>query len=175
MSSSGFVVDVLDMEDNQVMHLIATELDGLGTKVVKLYGVSNGIMAMIDAVIYAVEGKPNSIRVLRFWGHGYIGGDGQIVVGNVALVHSNVDRVGVKMMRLRLYFINGARVELRGCEVASGNGKGVMLELAKIWNVNIHGSEKDQILINTWTPPVKEATPDGGFRGISGVGLRDER
>ena len=175
MSDKGFVVDVLDMEDKKVMHLVADELDGLGTKVVKLYGVSNGIMAMIDAVIYAIEGKLNSIRVLRFWGHGYIGGDGQIVVGNVALVHTNVDRVGVQMMRLRPYFINGARVELRGCEVASGNGKEVMLELAKIWNVSIHGSEKDQFLINTWTPPVKEASPDGGFRGTSGIGIRDER
>ena len=175
MSNSGFVVDVLDMEDKKVMHLVADELDGLGTKVVKLYGVSNGIMAMIDAVIYAVEGKPSSIRVLRFWGHGYIGGDGQIVVGDVALVHSNVDRVGVKMMRLRPYFMNGARVELRGCEVASGNGKEVMLELAKIWNVNVQGSEKDQFSIIAWTPPVKEALPDGGFRGTSGVGIRDER
>jgi len=175
MSERGFVVDVLDMEDKKVMHLIENELDGLGTKIVKLYGVSNGILAMIDAVIYAVEGKPNSIRVLRFWGHGYIGGDGQIVVGSVALVHSNIDRLGAKMMRLRPYFINGARVELRGCEVASGNGKAVMLELAKIWNVKIHGSEKDQFLINTWTPPVREAVPDGGFNSISGFGLRDER
>ncbi len=126
------------------------------------------IKGMIDAIINFV--KDNKIKALRIWSHGWTHltdnsqfddyPNGNILVGDENIRMETFEKHKTELNRLTIYFSKTGRAELRGCRPAKGNGKQMMTELAKVWGVEVHGSDKSQWLI-TWTPPVYFAKPSG--------------
>lgn len=111
----------------------------------------------------------NKIKVLRIWSHGWTHypddrdyPNGNIVVGVDNIRLETFENHRQELSKLKLSFAKSARVELRGCSPAKGNGKEMMIKLAQLLEVEIHGSTKTQELI-FWKPPVFAANPSGSF------------
>lgn len=129
------------------------------------------LKGMNDATINFIG--ENKIKVLRIWSHGwthykdesdYPNGNFNIGDDNIQLASFEKHRNELRL--LTSYFAKSARVELRGCSPAKGNGKTMMIELAKIWGVEVHGSTEKQILI-FWKRPVFVASPNGTFSPLA--------
>ncbi|MBI1745335.1 MAG: hypothetical protein HYR55_01955 [Acidobacteria bacterium] len=178
------IIEVLDMDDsvtgpaaNSIGLWNARTRPGPGRTIIKYYGMSNGVAQMV-ADIKKATGR-SSINVLRIWGHGYPGGQG--VSGGVAgatfandfagMTVSNVSALSSTLGQLRPLFARGARTELRGCNVAQGNGDQLLVSLARIWGVPVQGGSITQHAGSNWDGPVTEATPAGGLRCVVGTPL----
>jgi len=178
------VFDVVDMGDPTGAYW-ADNLDGHNTATIGIGRMSNAIEQMVDMVIRAASGKPDSVRCLALWGHGLVdkdhsplgvhvvsgGWDGQYE--RSALTNATVLTLHHSLIRLAPLFQGSARVELRGCGVAGTDaGVEVMKMLASRWNVRVHGAQKNQPLM-AWLPPVVEVTPTGAVNTVAGIDYND--
>jgi hypothetical protein len=167
----GLIVDVVTA--NNLVQMVKDNIKDAFS------ATDKGVKEVIDAIIKQV-GK-DKITALRIWGHGITHyrddsdyPNGNVIFGTENLDFKSIDSFEPLLRTLTPYFTKPARVELRGCQPAKGNGKEMMKRLAKIWNVEIHGSEKSQFLI-TWNPPVYIATPDGRFAVTTGIEVYGKR
>jgi len=175
-------IDVVDMDDPVLGNHRRRLAQGSGSTVIELYGMSNGIGQMVaDIARVAPRG---SVEVLRIWGHGWSGGQ-LIAAGHSsqlgvdhgsALWQPNLGRFEPELSRLRPYFRGGARVELKGCQVASGDaGEQFLLGLARIFGVNVVGAVQSQggmwVSGQHWNGPLVQASPSGALSSVSGMPL----
>ncbi len=128
------------------------------------------VKGMVDAIISFVGN--NKIKVLRIWSHGWTHyaderdyPNGNFTVGTNNIRVETFEQFRKELDRLTSYFAKPARVELRGCSPAKGNGKDLMVKLAQLWGVDIHGSTEKQELI-FWKLPVYVATPGATFNPL---------
>lgn len=143
-------------------------------------GGYNAILDMMDKAIKAAEGQYGSIRCLAVWGHGLVDDDHRpigvhaltggwsAVDDGYSLTVSWLNELGPRMERLRGYFDDAGRFEIRGCGAAVGQGLAVMKLLADRWQVEVHASEANTMALD-WAPPVIAVSPDGSTRKISGI------
>ncbi|GEM_PF-2095559 len=118
-----------------------------------------GVKGFVDTVIKEINAdektKGKKISALRIWGHAHLykrlgdGGlvdatDGDVIFGNDTLSAETIDSYKEALAPLAIYFAQPARVELRGCHAALGDGKKMMNKLALIWKVNVYASENNQ-------------------------------
>ena len=167
-------IDVFDMDDPVLGTARRTVVRAAGSTIIELYGMSNGIEQMVSEI--RRRAPLGSIRVLRIWGHGWSGGQ-MIAAGahaqtgvdhGSALWASNLRQFGPVLQRLRPYFQGGARVELKGCQVASGaQGENFLVTLAGIFQVDVLAAVDVQggawVAGQHWNGPVVRATPSGGL------------
>ena len=184
----SLIVDIIVSRD--LVQLVADNVKN--SKVVP--STLNGIRGFVDSALDSVGRNkmavwkettlptPDKISVLRIWSHGYthwIGGgdinDGNVIFGKDNLKADNIEKFSTDLRVLTPYFANPARVELRGCAAAKGSGQKMMLSLAKIWGVDVHGSDKEQSLVTLWQPPVYVATKDGNWGTTAGVEVYEGR
>jgi hypothetical protein len=178
------IIEVLDMDDsttgpaaNSIGLWNAKARPGPGRTIIKLYGMSNGVTEMVHAIKHAAQ--PRSIEVLRIWGHGYPGGQGVSggTGGNTfandfaGMAVSNFSAIRNILVELTPLFAPAGRVELRGCNVAQGNGDQLLVYLAQIWRVPVQGGTITQHAGSNWDGAVAEATPSGGLRSVIGTPL----
>lgn len=168
------IIDVIDMEDPAVGRDVSSRLAGLGTTMVMLYGMCNGVGQMVGDVTRAA-GRLNSINALRIWSHGGPGLQNVSAGAAVANVHwagisnSNINSLEPTLKSLRPYFAPRARVELRGCDVGLGNaGQRLLIKLAEIFGVEVHAGIVTQYGIG-WIGPVHVALPNGTMYCSTGV------
>lgn len=170
------IIDVIDMQDPKSGSEVKRGLSGTDSKVVCLYGMSNGIGQMITEVINAA-GMVYSIDALRIWAHGTSGS--QVLSSGEYLMEEHWCGIDVSMIReieptlkrLAPYFKPGARVELRGCNIARGKkGERLLKELARIWGVAVQAGTADQVGVN-WIGPVVEASPQGTLICTTGTDI----
>jgi hypothetical protein len=175
-------IDVVDMDDA----VLGTHRRGLaqssGSTVIEMNGMSNGIGQMVTNIMNAAS--PGSIEVLRIWGHGWSGGQ-LISSGHSAqtgvdhgsgLWASNLSQFQNTLGQLRSYFASGGRVELKGCQVASGTaGEDFLKALARIFGVNVVGAVETQggawVAGQHWNGPLVQASPNGGLSSVIGHSL----
>ena len=183
------IIDVIDMEDSTtraagdsigVWNL--REITRLGTShVIQLYGMCNGVEAMIDSVM-EVAGL-GLIEALRIWGHGTPGsqavsaGDmsaGEVTAHWAGISLTNFEAMAPILGRLTPYFSPCGRVELRGCSVADQtDGEQLLLQLAALWCVPVYAGRVTQRTAHSdWIPPVTRATPGGSLSSTSGIAVR---
>jgi len=165
------LVDMITGKD--LVQLVTANIDGA------IPATGLGIKAFVDLVLEKV--KDRKMNALRIWGHGITHysddtdyPDGNVNFGTDNLNHKNVDSLQPTLERLAACFAPAARAELRGCQPAKGKGQEMMKRLAKIWNVEVHGSDRSQFLI-TWNPPVYVATPGGRFGTGQGIEVFEKR
>ena len=167
-------IDVVDMDDPVLGTHRRNLAQSSGSEVIEMYGMCNGISQMV-LEIQRIAGV-RSIEVLRIWGHGWSGGQliaagGAAQVGvdhGSALWQHNLERFGPQLKSLRSLFAPGAHVELKGCQVASGEaGEQFLLGLARLFNVPVMAGVQTQG--GAWTPgqhwngDLVIANPQGGL------------
>ena len=161
------------VKDNVSKTLVVESTDGK---------VANCVDKIIMTITSAVDGGQPRVSVLRFWGHGitHYSNDTPYPHGNLLFGKDQKDREDLSvetfdkfkssLEKLTPFFAQGARVELRGCSTARGDGKELMMDLAGLWNVEVQASENSQSLITVWDRPVYSAKPGlkavGTTRGI---------
>ena len=178
-------IDVVDMDDPVLGAHRRGVAQGSGSTVIEMYGMSNGIGQMVaDIMRVAPRG---SIKVLRIWGHGWSGGqliasghDGQAGVDHGSgLWQHNLSQFEPELRRLRPYFRRGGRVELKGCQVASGlAGEEFLGALARIFGVNVIAAIETQggpghawVAGQHWNGPLVQVTPSGAMSSVVGTKL----
>lgn len=129
------------------------------------------LKGMIDSLI--IFAGQNKISVLRIWSHGWTHysdnrdyPNGNFTVGSDNVRVDSFEQHRAELKRLTPYFAPSARIELRGCSPAKGNGKDMMVKLAQIWGADVHGSTETQELI-FWKLPVYVATPQATFSPLA--------
>ncbi|MDQ6787913.1 MAG: DUF4347 domain-containing protein [Acidobacteriota bacterium] len=175
-------IDVVDMDDPILGTHRRNLAQSSGSTVIEMYGMSNGISQMVSNTRQAAS--LHSIEVLRIWGHGWSGGqlisaghDSQIGVDHgSALWANNLPQFQATLSQLRNYFVSNGRVELKGCQVASGNaGEEFLKALASIFGVNVIGAVETQggawVAGQHWNGPLVQATPNGGLSSVMGQSL----
>ena len=169
------IVDVIDMEDPILGADRAAQLGRLGAHSIKLrmYGMSNGVGQMIQDLASSVPA--GRLQVLRIWSHGRSGG--QTISGGhggeafrvahwTGISVANLDVLAPTLARLKTLFLPSGRVELRGCEVASGSdGRTLLLRLAKIWGVPVLAGIALQYRAE-WDGNVTRASPSGTLTSV---------
>ena len=161
------------VKDNVSRSIVVESTDGK---------VSSFVNKVITSISSTVDGGLAKISVMRLWGHGitHFADGGTFPNGNVLfgkeqpdrdeVFFSTFDKFSGDLGRLTPYFEQGARVELRGCSTARGEGKKLMIALADLWQVEIDASENSQSLVTVWDRPVYVAKPGlkavGTTRGI---------
>jgi hypothetical protein len=178
------IIEVIDMDDSTTGPASASiglwnarTRPGAGRTILKLYGMSNGVGQMVSEIRQVA--RAGSISVLRIWGHGYPGGQG--VSGGhsgtsfrddfAGMTVDNFEGIRGTLGTLRPLFVPGGRVELRGCDVAQGNGDQLLVKLAKLWGVRVQGGTVVQHAGSNWDGQPVEAGPDGGLRSVIGTPL----
>jgi hypothetical protein len=166
------IIDVIDMEDPELGRDRRGQLDRLGARSLKLvmYGMSNGVGQMVRDV--AARVPAGRLQVLRIWSHGRSGG--QTISGGhggeayrvahwTGISVANLDALRPTLSILTPLFAPNGRVELRGCEVASGeDGQNLLLALAGIWRVPVLAGIATQYRAE-WDGTVVQASPSGGL------------
>jgi len=166
------IVDVIDMEDPELGRDRRAQLDRLGARSLQLvmYGMCNGVGQMVQDVASRVPA--GRLQVLRIWSHGRAGG--QTISGGhggeayrvahwTGISIANLGALTPTLSRLKPLFAPRARVELRGCEVASGSdGQSLLLGLARIWGVPVLAGTATQYRAE-WDGTVAQATPTGAL------------
>ncbi|NJD08010.1 MAG: hypothetical protein FIA97_16180 [Methylococcaceae bacterium] len=71
MKPKPYVIDIVDCSDQAGINT-CDNLIGHNTVTVRMGGMSNATLKMIDLVINAAEGQYGAIRCLAFWGHGSV-------------------------------------------------------------------------------------------------------
>ncbi len=172
------VIDVIDMEDAALGAHRAQGLDsrGVSSTRITMYGMCNGVGQMISDI--RQRARVGGVDVLRIWSHGRPGG--QTVSGGHAgeegrVLHwtgisvANIGAMRPELERLRPYFAPGARVELRGCNVAGdADGERLLQQLAQIWGVRVQAGTLTQTSVD-WVGPVYESTADGAMSCTTGT------
>lgn len=175
--------DVVDMDDP----VLGTHRRGLarttGSRIIEMHGMSNGIAQMVSDIIGAAS--RGSIGVLRIWGHGWSGG--QLIASGTSaqmgvshgsgLWAHNLRQFEAELSRLQPYFQRDGHVELKGCQVASGQaGEDFLVALARIFGVNVIAAVQSQggrwVSGQHWNGPLVQATPTGGLSSVAGTRLR---
>lgn len=162
--------------------------NGITPVIVELYGMSNGIPQMVSSIRQRVAS--GQMRLLAIWGHGWSGGQLIAAGGNAqegvdegsAMWGHNLETYRPSLQQLRPLFTANGRVELRGCQVASGEaGENFMIALARIVNkpvyaaTDIQGGQAglswnpDQL----WNGPLVVAYPDGSLACSQYTSLAD--
>jgi len=190
MKPKPYVIDVVDCSGADGL-ATADNLVGNNTATVRMGGMSNAVLTMIDRVIIAANSQQNAIRCLAFWGHGlvkivdgehkglglqFVSGGSENVARN-ALGHATIMTLHTRLAQLKAYFASAARVELRGCGVADGGDGGVeiMKRLAFIWGVKVHANTTDNVGMDwgtsfgSHTTKIVEVTPDGRVNMVNGI------
>lgn len=191
MKPKPYVIDVVDCSDQAGINT-CDNLIGHNTVTVRMGGMSNATLKMIDLVINAAEGQYGAIRCLAFWGHGsvdanhkglglqYVAGTSESVETRNALGARTIQLLATQLAQLQPFFAPDARVELRGCGVADGDGSGVeiMRRLAHLWQVRVQGNSKDNMATYWGMSPsnnarITEVSPGGSVRLVQGIGVND--
>jgi hypothetical protein len=170
-------IDVIDMEDPALGNDRLQQLNDAGVQSTKIimYGMCNGVGQMITDItqVAPVAG----IGVLRIWSHGRSGG--QTISGGHAgeagrvqdwtgISVANLAAVRDELTPLNPYFAPGARVELRGCNVAAdSDGEALLQGLAGIWGVTVQAGILTQYHIN-WDGPVHQSDANGALSCTAG-------
>ncbi len=159
MAQGNLVINVVDASATNVMNQVqGQELKGI---LIPFYPVSNRIAALVDVVINAAK-QPQSIGVLRLWGHGtlepHAGGLATLVSDPAGGGGFDLDMMlkpsaQTALPRLKPYFAKGARVEFKHCRVATPAGWDWLANLATHWGVEIHASTNLQHLCS-WSGTV---------------------
>ena len=167
----GLLVDAIT--GRNLLTVVQSNIDGA------FDATEKSIPDFVDLVIKKI--KNDKITALRIWGHGITHyrdesdyPNGNVIFGPDNLNAETIDTFRPSLERLKEYFAQSARAELRGCQPGKGSGKEMMKKLAKIWNVDVYGSERSQFLV-TWNPPVYVATPGGGFGVKPGIEVFEKR
>ena len=191
MKPKPYVIDVVDCSgpDGEVT---CSNLIGCNTTTVRMGGMSNATLSMINLVINAANNNLGSIRCLALWGHGlvekgsngdkglglqFVSGGSQNIETRNALGHVTIMKLNTQLAQLQPYFAQGSRVELRGCGVADGDGAGVeiMKRLAFIWQVKVQACKGDNVGLDWGTSfggrdvKIIEVTPDGQVNLVNGI------
>jgi hypothetical protein len=149
-----------------------------GGKPIEVRGpISNGVQHVVQEIIHDA-GRPGSIVLLRFYGHG---GAGYLIIG--AGTGGQCDRQGGRIMPteqfsaismknlhmlvpilslLRDYFAPFGSVEMHNCSVGKGRkGEALLNELAELWGVPVTAGRIDQANVETFhlEGPVYTAYP----------------
>ncbi len=170
------IIDLIDMEDPVLGQHRRNRLRerGARSRVLIMYGMSNGVGQMVTDITQIAP--LGALDVLRIWSHGRSGG--QTVSGGHAgeegrrlhwtgISLANLDALRDTLARLRPYFAPGARVELRGCNVANGSdGETFLQRLADIWGVTVQAGILEQY--SYWNGPVYQASADGAMSCVVG-------
>lgn len=167
MADTGLeIVDPFDVNDPAYSEGSAFTAQA-GTRTLRTGAMSNGVQSVVRRVIQQARG-PQSIALLRLWGHGNLGRWLTISVGEV-VDFSKEDRIGGRavarewrsyidldhfdalaptLRQWRPYFAPFASVEHHGCTLASvARTRAVMDKLADLWNVPVTAAFKEQ-----WIP-----------------------
>jgi hypothetical protein len=176
------IIDVIEMEDSQLGKDREGQLNRLGAKSLRMmmYGMSNGVAQVISEI--TSRAPLGAVNVLRIWSHGR--GGGQTFTGGhggeaYRIAHwtgisvANIEALAPTLSELSPYLSPHGRVELRGCEVASGaDGEQLLLRLAAIWQVPVLAGSATQCRAE-WDGTVVEATPSGALMCISPTGINN--
>ncbi|TXL81601.1 hypothetical protein FHP25_03480 [Vineibacter terrae] len=180
MSPAPYVIDVINCDNTDTANYWTDLLKPHSSRIIPIGPMSNAVSAMLDLVHAAVGGRTGSIRCLALWGHGLVdrdhkgigvhavssGWDGDVHRSTFRL--DTLTQLGSRLERLSGIFAPGARVELRGCGVARGEGPSVMKKLAAAWGVEVQAGEGNGQALD-WAPPVQAAFPDGSVRVVPGI------
>jgi Domain of unknown function (DUF4347) len=170
------------MEDPQLGKDREGQLNRLGAKSLRLimYGMSNGVAQVITEITR--RAPIGAVNVLRIWSHGRAGGqtftgghggEAYRVAHWTGISVANIDALAPTLSELAPYFSPHGRVELRGCEVASGaEGEQLLLRLAAIWQVPVLAGSATQFRAE-WDGTVVEATPSGALMCMSATGINN--
>jgi hypothetical protein len=179
MSNANSVIDVVDVTDPSLMHTVR-DLETTGSIVLVLGGMCGGVAQMVNMIIRSAF--LGCIDVLRIWSHGDIakqsvscGQDGEhFVKERAGIWNGNIKELTPILEKLRPYFAQGARVELRGCAVGRGyDGDDFLKKLARLWGVTIHAPVELQPISGlSWFGMVKRVTPAGSVYPGSGEPVR---
>lgn len=152
--------------------------NGITPTIIEMYGMCNGIAQMVSDIRRQVSS--GQMHLLAIWGHGWsggqliaAGGDAQTGVNEGSAMWTyNLNDYSSTLRQLRPLFTASGRVELRGCQVASGEaGENFMLALARILNRPVYAAtdiqgglaglkwNPDQL----WNGPLVLANPDGSL------------
>ena len=175
-------IDVIDMDDR----VLGTHRRGLaqssGSTVIEMYGMCNGVSQMVTEIVRVAA--PRSIEVLRIWGHGWSGG--QLIAAGAsaqvgvdhgsALWAHNMAQYGSDLSRLNRYFRAGGRVELKGCQVGSGEaGEAFVSALAKTIGVPVQAAVDIQggmwVSGQHWNGPIIQSDASGALSCVQGSAL----
>jgi uncharacterized protein DUF4347 len=166
------VIDVVDVVDQALQDMEAADIRAQGGSPIALqYSTTNAVAILVQLIIERAAAC-SIITLLRFHGHG--GPGGQNVAAGEAVYDAfgngisitNLAVIGGDLARLRPYFAAHARVEMHGCQVASGrNGQNLLRRLAGIWGVQVSAGSRTQRGGGTRTfrfeGPVYTGYPDG--------------
>lgn len=180
MPPAPYVIDVINCENADTAAYWSDLLKPHTSRIIPIGPMSNAITAMIDLVVSAVGGRRGSIRCMALSGHGLVdaahkgigvhavagGWDGDAHLSTFRL--QAIAQLGTQLDRLTGLFASGARLELRGCGVARGEGPAVMKKLAATWGVEVQAGEGNGQALD-WAPPVQAAFPDGSLRVVQGI------
>lgn len=164
------IIDVIDATDHHVKLSLDHRLKYVNSKRIEIYAMSNGVSFMINEIISALGSS--KLELLRIWGHGVAGvqmvSTGNQVAGSsasrAAITLENIGEMEPILIRIRNCFAPNARVELRGCKVASyERGQDLIVALAKIWGVPVQAGIMLQDTTGWWTGNVIQATPSGAL------------
>ena len=170
------IIDVIDMEDPILGKDREGQLNRLHAQSIRMvmYGMCNGVAQMISDI--AQLAPIAGVKVLRIWSHGRSGGqtftgghggEAYRVAHWTGISIANIDAMQETLKKLTPYLSPHGRVELRGCEVASGkDGEQLLLRLAKIWEVPVLAGSATQYRAE-WDGTVVKATPEGGLMCVS--------
>jgi hypothetical protein len=179
------IINVIDMDDSTTRpaaNSIGAWNDRVLTAqatstIIHMYGMSNGVAEMVKQVVAAAS--HGSIEVFRIWGHAS-GGSQNVSSESGGAAHwagisvGNFESLRPELAKLTHLFAAGARAELRGCSVASGNaGERLLQLLATLWGVPVYGGSVTQRTAHSdWIPPVYCAEPNGSMSSSAGVSVR---
>lgn len=144
------IIDVVDATEASDWHEVETIRDA-GGKPIVIRGMCGAVEQVVHDIIVRAA-LPHQIKLLRFHGHG-APGMMNLAAGKEAMFehHSgisagNLDSTAGPLGRLQPYFARRSRVELHGCNVASGpNGQTLLRNLSKIWGVPVSAGTKSQL------------------------------
>lgn len=179
------IINVIDMDDSTTRpaaNSIGAWNDRVltnqgGSTIIRMYGMSNGVAEMVRRVCEIAA--PNSIDVLRIWGHASPG-DQNVSSESGGSIHwsgisvSNFSNIQAELDRITTLFAVNARAELRGCSVAGSNsGEQLLTLLAGLWRVPVYGGSVTQRTAHSdWIPPVYCAQPNGSMMSTTGIPVR---
>jgi hypothetical protein len=170
---SPVIVDVVDLSNSDISDQVLSNLEGKNNVVIKFEDRKGAIISLLDKIVLNPEIASSKVKAMRFWGHSN-GRTTQVIGGFKDWSAMSADNLQY-LPCIGMFFTTGARVELRGCWLASTEqGKKLMVGLARKWQVNVHASEGGQEGL-LWLGNVWEATPNGELSPIRGIEFYENR
>jgi hypothetical protein len=145
------IIDVVDTYDKSLLNQEVAAIRAQGREPIVLNHTTTNAIAQIAQMIIDRAGGPSTITLLRFHGHGVPGamgvnsGEEDFDSYGNGISITNLELIRSDLARLRPYFAANARVELHGCNVASGRrGRQLLRSLAAIWGVPVSAGSRTQ-------------------------------